>query len=428
LIQDNPAPATSNLALQIPRANVIAINDVGIDPESDIAQMLRKADKDNDGNLDMAEITAVFQELNRKQSQVRMLSYLLISQFALLLLFAGVSFGLVWVVVDYHSNPVKNGIMVDRKSGNPIQVCSATGLMLQILMRLGQLTGCLVQVENAVMTVNNGVLVSRNASSITDSAVQVSVQETVSAELNSYWDTADLLQVKDITLSDETSKGSFLSAKVTGVVRVFDTHGVGVVLFETALGRFILQDSNILPAEDFEGGILANVTAADIVNGRLGTHSNRETRPAGRAYFKHCIRLTPCKGRSGQVHLGLEINQNACQVVGESKSIVRCAENEQGRLLPRHISLQQPTPRRDLRLQLHQFLSEHTVQPDAGDVEVCRCGLQVKQLVGLDGGTAARPYGPASRFFRFQVLAPCGNECTTAAACTWLKRPLHCWH
>jgi hypothetical protein len=129
LFQDNPVTpvtgmSTGMLPLQIPRANTIAINDVGIDPKSELAQMLRQADKDNDGLLDLSEISAVLQELSRKQSQVRMLTYMIISQFALLLLFAGVSFGLVWVVVDYHSNPVKNGIMIDKRTGNPVQVCT----------------------------------------------------------------------------------------------------------------------------------------------------------------------------------------------------------------------------------------------------------------------------------------------------------------
>ena len=55
---------------EVQRANVIAINDVGIDPKSELAQMLREADRDKDGSLDVAEITAVFQELGRKQSQV----------------------------------------------------------------------------------------------------------------------------------------------------------------------------------------------------------------------------------------------------------------------------------------------------------------------------------------------------------------------
>jgi hypothetical protein len=151
------------------------------------------------------------------------------------------------------------------------------------------------------MTVRDGVLVSRNAS---DSAVQVSVQETSSAELNSHWDTADLLKVKDITLSDGTSKGSFLSAHVTGVVRFSDSHNVSVVLFETALGRFILQDSDILPAEDFKGGIHANVTSADIIKGHLSTYSGRETPPTGHPFQTlQATDLVSNAGRAGFVIL-----------------------------------------------------------------------------------------------------------------------------
>mmetsp|Transcript_41273 Transcript_41273/g.86188 ORF Transcript_41273/g.86188 Transcript_41273/m.86188 type:complete len:343 (-) Transcript_41273:54-1082(-) len=248
---ENTETATKYTALPIPQANAIAINDIRIDPKSDVAKMLREADKDQDGSLNLAEITAVFQDLSNKQSQIRMLFYMLISQFALLLMFAAVSFALVWIVVDSRSNTVRDGVMVDRRTGAPIQVASSE------------------------IAVNDGVLVSRNASNSTSPAVQVSVLESSSQEINSHWATADLLQLKSITLSDDTLKGAFLSADVTGVVRVLDSSGAAVVLFQTALGRFVLQDSALVPAEDFEGGIFANTTAADIVNGRLGSASNR---------------------------------------------------------------------------------------------------------------------------------------------------------
>ncbi len=41
------------------------------------------------------------------------------------------------------------------------------------------------------MTVNDGVLITRNASNTSDSTVQVSMLETTNAELNSDWNTAD---------------------------------------------------------------------------------------------------------------------------------------------------------------------------------------------------------------------------------------------
>ncbi len=352
MFQVSPAPATTNMTSEVQRANVIAINDVGIDPKSELAQMLREADKDKDGCLDVAEITAVFQELGRKQSQVRMLSYMLMAQFTLLLLFAGVSFGLVWVVVEYHSNPVKNGIMIDKTTGAPIQVLRSTLYVLERLV----LTAfkCLLQVESAVMTVNDGVLVTRNASNTSDSTVQVSMLETTNAELNSHWNTADLLQVKDIFLSDETLKGSFFSAKVTGVMRVFDEYDVGVVLFQTPLGRFILQGSNLIPAEDFEGGVLANVTASDIMNGRFGTFSNisgtskflnisssREPRPHCLPIFLTPQPLTPLKCRSWQnkkyIQRSQGISQDARPIGGKVKPALHCAEDGQGRLLRRQI-------------------------------------------------------------------------------------------
>ncbi len=50
----------------------------------------------------------------------------------------------------------------------------------------------------------------------------------------------DLLQVESIILSDQNSKGSFFSADVTGVARTLNSSGVGFVLFQTSLGRFVL--------------------------------------------------------------------------------------------------------------------------------------------------------------------------------------------
>jgi hypothetical protein len=113
----------SNVTGSPTRPNAISLNDVGVNPKSDVAEMLQKADKDNDGWLDINEVTAVLRELGHKRGQVRMLRFVVVSQLALLLLFAGVSFGLVWLVVDIHSNPIKEGIMVDKRTGEPIKVC-----------------------------------------------------------------------------------------------------------------------------------------------------------------------------------------------------------------------------------------------------------------------------------------------------------------
>ena len=114
------------------------------------------------------------------------------------------------------------------------------------------------------------MLVSRNGST----AVQVSLHETINSQLNSNWATADLLQVKSIILSDQNSKGSFFSADVTGVARTLNSSGVGFVLFQTSLGRFVLQEDSLLPAEEFQGGILVNASAMDIVS--FGARSERE--------------------------------------------------------------------------------------------------------------------------------------------------------
>ena len=118
------------------------------------------------------------------------------------------------------------------------------------------------------------MLVSRNGSTLSSSAVQVSLHETINSQLNSNWATADLLQVKSIILSDQNSKGSFFSADVTGMARTLNSSGVGFVLFQTSLGRFILQEDSLLPAEEFQGGVLVNASAMDIVS--LGARSERE--------------------------------------------------------------------------------------------------------------------------------------------------------
>jgi hypothetical protein len=118
------------------------------------------------------------------------------------------------------------------------------------------------------------MLVSRNGSTPSATAVQVSLHETINSQLNSNWATADLLQVKSIILSDQNSKGSFFSADVTGVARTLNSSGVGFVLFQTSLGRFVLQEDSLLPAEEFQGGILVNASAMDIVS--FGARSERE--------------------------------------------------------------------------------------------------------------------------------------------------------
>lgn len=126
---------------------------------------------------------------------------------------------------------------------------------------------------------HNNILVSRNASNATDSAVKVNLEEHESSEINSQWSNEELLKVKSIMLDSDDSRGSFLSAQVFGVGRIFDASGNGVVLFQTHLGRFVLINTTILPAEDYEGGVLANATSADIMNG-IGTQSNSEYLPA----------------------------------------------------------------------------------------------------------------------------------------------------
>jgi hypothetical protein len=199
----------------------------------------------------MPEIIAVFQKLSQKDAQIRILTQMFIIQFVLLLLFALVSFGLTWAVVINNSNPVNKGVMTDRTSGEPIQVASVD------------------------LALREGMLVSRNGSTLSSSAVQVSLHETINSQLNSNWATADLLQVKSIILSDQNSKGSFFSADVTGMARTLNSSGVGFVLFQTSLGRFILQEDSLLPAEEFQGGVLVNASAMDIVS--LGARSERRS-------------------------------------------------------------------------------------------------------------------------------------------------------
>jgi hypothetical protein len=125
---------------------------------------------------------------------------------------------------------------------------------------------------------SDGTLISTNHgnASTNGSIVKVALQETLSTELNSLWTTDDLLQIKSIVLTDALGGGHFISADVSGMVRLLNTSGAGIVLFQTSMGRFVLDGTQLLPADDFEGGILSNITASDIMNGRLGAPSKRE--------------------------------------------------------------------------------------------------------------------------------------------------------
>ena len=133
-----PAPPSSNvLATGVPGTNSISIKALGIDEGSDLGKIIRDADTNGDGVLEMPEIIAVFQKLSQKNAQIRIMTQMFTIQFVLLLLFALVSFGLTWAVVINNTNPVNRGVMLDRASGEPIQVVQsiAKGLRASLIVK-----------------------------------------------------------------------------------------------------------------------------------------------------------------------------------------------------------------------------------------------------------------------------------------------------
>ena len=122
---------------------------------------------------------------------------------------------------------------------------------------------------------SDAALVSRNGTTA-GTVVKVAVHEIYSEDVNSKWAREDLMRIKYILISDGKEDGSFLTTEVSGILRVAHNETNDVVLFQTSMGRFILDGSQIAPAQEFDNGIYSNASASDIIYGRIRAQSNRE--------------------------------------------------------------------------------------------------------------------------------------------------------
>jgi hypothetical protein len=120
---------------------------------------------------------------------------------------------------------------------------------------------------------------TRNSSE-TSEVVKVGIQSHEYNTLHSGWSNSDLMKVSSISINSDISEHSFImSTKVDGFIRLKIDQESSVILFQTPMGRIILNGTSLEPAETFLDGLLVNITTPQIFQsgGELSSSSTHHT-------------------------------------------------------------------------------------------------------------------------------------------------------